>query len=107
MENVVSAKGQDGIGAALAADPCRPSRPSHRHAGDMVGNSRRFFDNRFVYAVVSQRSRGLSIGVNLNPDQFCTYDCIYCEVQRNGSPRHAELDSRSWRPNSAKCSPGL
>jgi len=24
----------------------------------------------------------LSIGVNLNPDQYCNFDCCYCEVQR-------------------------
>lgn len=57
-----------------------------------MDSSRRFFDNRFVYAVVSQRSRGLSIGVNLTPDQFCTFDCVYCEVQRNRAEQSAELD---------------
>src|SRR5436190_6817447 len=95
MENVVSAKGQNGHGAALAAEPCKPARPSHRQAGDVVGASRRFFDNRFVYAVVSQRSRGLSIGVNLSPDKFCTFDCVYCEVSRNHHPQEVELDLKA------------
>jgi wyosine [tRNA(Phe)-imidazoG37] synthetase (radical SAM superfamily) len=57
-----------------------------------VSSLRRFFDNQFVYAVVSQRSRGLSLGINLNPNRFCTFDCIYCEVQRNGATQERQLD---------------
>jgi wyosine [tRNA(Phe)-imidazoG37] synthetase (radical SAM superfamily) len=38
--------------------------------------------NRFVYVVISPRARGLSIGVNLNPDKHCNFDCGYCEVDR-------------------------
>lgn len=37
---------------------------------------------RFCYPVISRRSRGLSLGVNLNPDRVCNFDCIYCEVDR-------------------------
>src|SRR3989475_5403542 len=51
-----------------------------------VSHSRKFFDNRFVYAVISQRARGLSIGVNMNPDKFCNFDCAYCEVNRDIPP---------------------
>ncbi|MGA2546727.1 MAG: hypothetical protein ABSF43_09280 [Rectinemataceae bacterium] len=36
---------------------------------------------RIVYPVVSRRSGGLSLGVNLFPDaKVCTFDCPYCEV---------------------------
>src|SRR5438128_4680308 len=45
---------------------------------------RRFDENRFVYPVLSRRSRGISIGVNLNPDKVCNFDCIYCSVDRSG-----------------------
>lgn len=45
-------------------------------------HSRRFDNNRFVYPVLSRRSGGLSIGVNLNPDKVCNFDCIYCQVDR-------------------------
>ena len=38
--------------------------------------------NRFVYPVLSRRSRGISLGVNLNPDKVCNFDCIYCQVDR-------------------------
>ena len=43
---------------------------------------RRFDENRFVYPVLSRRSEGISIGVNLNPDKVCNFDCIYCQVDR-------------------------
>jgi wyosine [tRNA(Phe)-imidazoG37] synthetase (radical SAM superfamily) len=43
---------------------------------------RSFEDNRYVYAVVSRRSRGVSIGINLNPDKVCNFDCVYCQVDR-------------------------
>jgi wyosine [tRNA(Phe)-imidazoG37] synthetase (radical SAM superfamily) len=42
--------------------------------------------------VVSQRARGLSIGVNLSPDKACTFDCIYCEVARNGAVHTGEVN---------------
>jgi wyosine [tRNA(Phe)-imidazoG37] synthetase (radical SAM superfamily) len=45
-------------------------------------HERRFEANRFVYPVLSRRSRGLSLGVNLNPDKVCNFDCIYCQVDR-------------------------
>jgi wyosine [tRNA(Phe)-imidazoG37] synthetase (radical SAM superfamily) len=45
-------------------------------------HSRRFEENRFVYPVLSRRSQGISIGVNLNPDKICNFDCIYCQVDR-------------------------
>jgi len=41
--------------------------------------------NRYVYPVVSRRSKGISIGVNLNPDKVCNFDCIYCSVDRRKS----------------------
>jgi wyosine [tRNA(Phe)-imidazoG37] synthetase (radical SAM superfamily) len=45
-------------------------------------HQRTFEANRFVYPVLSRRSGGLSIGVNLNPDKVCNFDCIYCQVDR-------------------------
>jgi len=56
------------------------------------GCPRDFLDNRFVYAVISPRARGLSVGVNMNPDKRCNFDCIYCEVHRNEAPRESRLD---------------
>ncbi|HWP66446.1 MAG TPA: radical SAM protein [Candidatus Limnocylindria bacterium] len=34
----------------------------------------------YVYPVVSRRSGGLSVGVNLNPNHACNWRCIYCQV---------------------------
>jgi len=45
-------------------------------------HERLFAANRFVYPVLSRRSGGLSVGVNLNPDKVCNFDCIYCQVDR-------------------------
>lgn len=57
------------------------------------GCPRDFLENRFVYVVVSARARGLSVGVNMNPDKFCNFQCVYCEVHRNGTPpRESRLD---------------
>jgi wyosine [tRNA(Phe)-imidazoG37] synthetase (radical SAM superfamily) len=33
--------------------------------------------------VISRRSKGLSIGVNLSPDQVCNFNCVYCQVNRS------------------------
>ncbi|MGA2618965.1 MAG: radical SAM protein [Thermoguttaceae bacterium] len=43
---------------------------------------RSFADYRFVYPVLSRRSRGISVGVNLNPEQSCNFSCVYCQVER-------------------------
>lgn len=43
---------------------------------------RRFGSHRFVYAVLSRRARGVSVGINLNPDRVCNFACIYCQVDR-------------------------
>lgn len=56
------------------------------------GYSRNFLNNRFVYVVVSPRARGLSVGINLNPDRRCNFDCVYCEVNRDTPIRDRELD---------------
>ena len=34
----------------------------------------------YVYPVISSRSGGLSIGINLNPNNACNWRCIYCQV---------------------------
>jgi wyosine [tRNA(Phe)-imidazoG37] synthetase (radical SAM superfamily) len=62
--------------------------PQHRQ------HSRQYEQNRFVYPVLSRRSRGISIGVNLNPDKVCNFDCIYCQVDRReqSETRFVETD---------------
>lgn len=48
--------------------------------------------SRWVYPVLSRRSGGLSIGINLNPDRVCNYDCPYCQVDRRGPAPSPEVD---------------
>jgi wyosine [tRNA(Phe)-imidazoG37] synthetase (radical SAM superfamily) len=62
--------------------------PQHR------SHPRSWEQNRFVYPVLSRRSRGISLGVNLNPDKVCNFDCIYCQVDRRSESetQFVELD---------------
>jgi wyosine [tRNA(Phe)-imidazoG37] synthetase (radical SAM superfamily) len=55
-------------------------------------HERRWADNLYVYAVISRRSHGLSVGINLNPDKGCNFDCIYCQVDRQVPPRVRKVD---------------
>jgi wyosine [tRNA(Phe)-imidazoG37] synthetase (radical SAM superfamily) len=44
---------------------------------------------RYVYPVISRRAGGVSVGINLNPNNACNWRCIYCQVpdlQRGGPP---------------------
>lgn len=61
-------------------------------SGSAFGCPREFLGNRFVYAVVSSRAGGLSIGVDMNPDKRCNFDCEYCEVNRASPPHERSLD---------------
>ena len=53
---------------------------------------RRWRDFRYVYPVISRRSKGLSIGVNLNPGRNCNFSCVYCQVNRSRPARPEPID---------------
>jgi wyosine [tRNA(Phe)-imidazoG37] synthetase (radical SAM superfamily) len=53
---------------------------------------RSFEGNRYVYPVLSRRSQGISIGVNLNLDRRCNFDCVYCQVDRTGPVESEPID---------------
>lgn len=63
---------------------------------DPVGRTsrypREFLHHRFTYVVISPRARGLSVGVNMNPDKKCQFNCIYCEVDRMEMSEAQPLD---------------
>ena len=48
-------------------------------------------DFSYCYPVISRRSKGVSLGVNLNPDKVCNFNCVYCEVDR-GSAGRKDID---------------
>jgi len=35
---------------------------------------------RYVYPVISRRAGGVSLGINLNPNNACNWHCAYCQV---------------------------
>jgi len=43
------------------------------HDRDVVGMT-------YVYPVVSRRAGGVSLGINLNPNNACDWHCAYCQV---------------------------
>ena len=55
-------------------------------------HTRNFSDLSYIYPVISRRAKGLSIGVNLNPDKVCNFDCPYCQVDRTTAPTLREVD---------------
>ncbi len=57
-------------------------------------HSRELSGLKYIYSVVSRRAGGLSIGINLNVNNACNWQCIYCEIPNltRGSPPPIELD---------------
>lgn len=45
-----------------------------------VNHDRDNADMTYVYPVVSRRAGGVSVGVNLNPNNACNWACVYCQV---------------------------
>jgi wyosine [tRNA(Phe)-imidazoG37] synthetase (radical SAM superfamily) len=72
----------------------KPSISNHDRLSDQ-GN--------LVYPVFSRRSGGLSLGINLNTDRGCNFDCVYCQVDRSTPPpalkpsiEQIETELRGW-----------
>jgi wyosine [tRNA(Phe)-imidazoG37] synthetase (radical SAM superfamily) len=47
---------------------------------DVADHSRDITGMTYVYPVISRRAGGVSIGINLNPNNACNWRCIYCQV---------------------------
>ena len=55
---------------------------TRNHNRDSVGMT-------YVYPVLSRRAGGISVGINLNPNNACNWRCVYCQVPnltRGGPP---------------------
>jgi len=46
----------------------------------IFNHDRNIFNSKYIYPVVSRRSKGLSLGINLNTNNACNWQCIYCQV---------------------------
>src|SRR5438270_4699356 len=88
-------KEADGIAKNPTPTDQAKDRVGARNSGSAetaFGCPRDFLGNRFVYVVVSPRARGLSVGVNMNPDAKCNFNCVYCEVNRMTPQPPQDLD---------------
>ncbi len=47
---------------------------------NIVDHSRDNAGMTYIYPVVSRRAGGVSVGVNLNPNNACNWRCVYCQV---------------------------
>ena len=58
-----------------------------------INHDRKIFKGKYIYPVVSRRADGLSIGINLNTNSACNWQCIYCEVPdlKRGKPEPIDL----------------
>lgn len=46
----------------------------------------------YVYPVLSRRAGGVSLGINLNPDNACNWQCVYCQVPDLKRGRAPKID---------------
>lgn len=65
-------------------------------------HDRQWRNNAYCYPVVSRRSAGLSVGINLNPDKACNFDCIYCQVDRTVAPTSDPNGHQAGQPASTR-----
>ena len=61
---------------------------------NIVDHSRDNAGMTYIYPVVSRRAGGVSVGVNLNPNNACNWRCIYCQVPelKRGAAPAIDLD---------------
>tara|TARA_B110000037_G_scaffold199067_1_gene238564 strand:+ start:5217 stop:6059 length:843 start_codon:yes stop_codon:yes gene_type:complete len=59
----------------------------------ITNHDRNIFQGKYIYPVVSRRAGGLSLGINLNTNNACNWQCIYCEIPNlsRGKPEPIDL----------------
>lgn len=62
-----------------------PTLTPSNHDRDSVGMT-------YVYPVVSRRAGGVSVGINLNPNNACNWACVYCQVPDLARGTAPEID---------------
>jgi wyosine [tRNA(Phe)-imidazoG37] synthetase (radical SAM superfamily) len=63
----------------------------------VTDHRRQWRDCLYVYPVISRRSAGVSIGVNLNIDKRCTFSCVYCQINRRQPRPTTDVDPARLR----------
>jgi len=60
----------------------------------IFNHDRNIFNSKYIYPVVSRRSMGLSLGINLNTNNACNWQCIYCQVSdlTRGKPEKIDIE---------------
>lgn len=51
----------------------------------------------YVYPVVSRRAGGVSVGINLNPNNACNWACVYCQVPNLSKGKAPHIDRAQLR----------
>ncbi|MFN3543709.1 MAG: radical SAM protein [Thiobacillus sp.] len=62
-----------------------PLLTTYAHGRDAAGMT-------YVYPVVSRRAGGVSVGINLNPNNACNWACVYCQVPNLTRGTAPEID---------------
>lgn len=68
--------------------------PTHSNVLTTIDHSRDSADMIYVYPVISRRAGGVSVGINLNPNNACNWHCVYCQVPdlKRGSAPEIDLN---------------
>ena len=66
--------------------------PTHTNVLSTTDHNRDSADMVYVYPVISRRAGGVSVGVNLNPNNACNWRCIYCQVPNLTRGTAPEID---------------
>ena len=72
----------------MTQDTTNPPARTERHL-TITNHARDAAGLLYVYPVVSRRAGGVSVGINLNPNNACNWACVYCQVPdliRGGPP---------------------
>ena len=71
---------------------------------DLYKNHERFWqDYDYVYPVLSRRSRGISVGININPGGECNFRCVYCQVEPTRTRKLPAYDLEKLRRELETC----
>lgn len=74
----------------------KPSRQFMRRL-TVTNHSRDSAGLTYVYPVISRRSGGLSVGINLNPNNACNWRCVYCQVPNLARGAAPDIDEEALR----------